>query len=271
VEIVGLLLIELTEETLQQYLREPNDRVERRAQLVRHVREELGLVAVRRLQVGVQPTELVVHAIDVRRQRPQLIAVVDADVAREIAGGDALDTGADRADRPDDREAQREAEDECKGEAQSSEREHDALRPRVGLAVVLDALHDIGLRSIHELTREPLEPIGHGCDLRGLHALRLHGVAGLHKIEGLCVQRRELIVRRDDARDEVALPARDELKAIDAVSGEPELPDGRIDDLRIGSGERRLDGVQLAASSRAARPHPPRCGAADQRPAARGH
>src|SRR5205814_1422003 len=43
-EVLRLLLVRLAEHPLQQHVREPDDRVERRAQLVRHAREELGLV-----------------------------------------------------------------------------------------------------------------------------------------------------------------------------------------------------------------------------------
>src|SRR5690348_13753609 len=45
-QIVVLLLVEIAEQPLEQHFREADDRVERRAQLVRHIREELGLVLV---------------------------------------------------------------------------------------------------------------------------------------------------------------------------------------------------------------------------------
>ncbi len=51
-EIVGLLLVHLAEHALDQHLGETDDRVERRAQLVRHVGEELRLVLVGDLELG---------------------------------------------------------------------------------------------------------------------------------------------------------------------------------------------------------------------------
>src|SRR4029077_11152221 len=58
-------------------------------------------------------------------------------------------------------------------------------------------------------------------------------------------QGRELLVRRDDSGDQVGLAARDELEAIDAVSGQPKLPDGRVDDPGVRHRQRGFDRVEL--------------------------
>ncbi len=50
-QVVGLLLVDLAEHALGEHFREADDRVERRAQLVRHVGEELRLVLVRHLEL----------------------------------------------------------------------------------------------------------------------------------------------------------------------------------------------------------------------------
>ncbi len=50
-EVLGLLLVHLPEHPLRQHLREAEDRVQRRAQLVGHVGQELGLVAAGRLEL----------------------------------------------------------------------------------------------------------------------------------------------------------------------------------------------------------------------------
>ena len=52
-----------------QHLREADDRVQRRAQLVRHVRQELALVPARGLELAVEPSQLVVHPVHVRAKR----------------------------------------------------------------------------------------------------------------------------------------------------------------------------------------------------------
>ena len=55
----------------------------------------------------VENTELLAHAVYVRSERPQLIAVLDAELPGEIAFGDARDTRADRAQGADYRERDR--------------------------------------------------------------------------------------------------------------------------------------------------------------------
>ncbi len=50
-QVVVLLFVELAEQALQQHLGKADDRVERRAQLVRHVGQELGLVLVGGLEL----------------------------------------------------------------------------------------------------------------------------------------------------------------------------------------------------------------------------
>src|SRR5215471_6463496 len=75
VEVFLLLRIQLAEHPLQQYLREADDRVERRAQLVRHVGQELRLVSACGLDLPVEPTELYAHPVEVPREGPELVAV----------------------------------------------------------------------------------------------------------------------------------------------------------------------------------------------------
>ena len=52
VQVLGLLVVDLAEHPLGQHLREADDRVERRAQLVRHVGQELALVPARDLELA---------------------------------------------------------------------------------------------------------------------------------------------------------------------------------------------------------------------------
>src|SRR6185437_8925593 len=51
-QVVVLLVVEVAEKPLEQDFRKPDDRVQRRAQLVRHVREKFGLVLVRDLELA---------------------------------------------------------------------------------------------------------------------------------------------------------------------------------------------------------------------------
>ena len=61
-DVLGLLVVELAEHPLPQHLGEADDRVERRAELVGHVREELGLVAAGRLELPALVLELAEEA-----------------------------------------------------------------------------------------------------------------------------------------------------------------------------------------------------------------
>ena len=57
-DVLLLALVEVAEHPLEQHLGEPDDGVQRRAQLVRHAGEELGLVLARDLELGAPPLEL---------------------------------------------------------------------------------------------------------------------------------------------------------------------------------------------------------------------
>ncbi len=88
VEVLGLLLVDRADHLVAEHLREADDRVQRRPQLVGHVGQELRLVLARRLELGVEATELVVHPVDVGAQRAELVSVLDLHAAREVARRD---------------------------------------------------------------------------------------------------------------------------------------------------------------------------------------
>ena len=85
VEVLLLLRVDLAGDPLAQHLREADDRVQRRPQLVGHVGQELRLVLARGLELPVEALELVVHPVHVGRQRAELVAVRDVHVPREVA------------------------------------------------------------------------------------------------------------------------------------------------------------------------------------------
>ena len=127
VEVLLLLLVQLAEEPLAQHLREADDRVQRRPQLVRHVREELGLVPARGLELAallvelgecgrelpgalldlllearVRLLELRRHAVELLGERAQLVVARDLDPLVERPRADLRRRGLDRLDRPDE-------------------------------------------------------------------------------------------------------------------------------------------------------------------------
>ena len=115
VEVLGLLRVHVADHSLAQHLREADDRVERRPQLVRHVGEEVRLVLARGLQLPVEAPELVVHPVHVRRQRTELVPVRDVHVAREVARRDRGQPGVDALDRADHRPREDEPEQTARG------------------------------------------------------------------------------------------------------------------------------------------------------------
>src|SRR2546425_657059 len=84
-KILFLFGVEFAEHPLEEDLREADDRVERGPQLVRHIRQELRLVAARSLELLVEPSQLLAHPVEVRREGAELVAVRDLDATSEVA------------------------------------------------------------------------------------------------------------------------------------------------------------------------------------------
>src|SRR3989449_6340813 len=84
-KILFLFGVEFAEHPLEEDLREADDRVERGPQLVRHIRQELRLVAARRRELLVWPCQLLAHPVEVRREGAELVAVRDLDATSEVA------------------------------------------------------------------------------------------------------------------------------------------------------------------------------------------
>ena len=98
-QVLELLVVDLAEHLLGEHLREADDRVERRAQLVRHVGEELRLVLVGQLELAALGLDLVEQARVLDRdhglvgeglqQRQLLVAERRRRVARDLDRADA--------------------------------------------------------------------------------------------------------------------------------------------------------------------------------------
>ena len=174
VEVLRLLLVHVADHSLAQHLREADDRVQRRPQLVRHVGEEVRLVLAGRLELPVEAPELVVHLVHVRRQRTELVAVRDVHVPREVARGDCSQPGVDALDRPDHRP--REDEPQQQREDDRSRRHSDEQIARV--FVRARVLGDDGVRprrhGVRELRRVLVEVDGEqlGPRAEGRHSFR---------------------------------------------------------------------------------------------------
>ena len=116
---------------LLEHLAVADDGVQRRAELVGHVRQELRLVAAGRLELRVQAAELVVHAVHVRRQVAELVPVHDVDVPGEVARGDRGEVGVDLLDRPDHRPREDEPQHQGEDERREGHTEEEVPRAEV--------------------------------------------------------------------------------------------------------------------------------------------
>ena len=122
----------------------------------------------RRLELGVDAPQLIVHPIDVGAQSAELVSIVDFHVAREVARRDGRQPVVDPLDRPDQRPRKDEPEEEGEHEGASRDTDEQSPRTREGAVVPSDQLLDLGLRPIRqnrgqclEVARDALHPHAH--------------------------------------------------------------------------------------------------------------
>ena len=145
-EVLVLLLVELAEHPLAQHLGEADDRVQRRAQLVRHVGEELRLVlaggfelaallldlAERSLELACPLLDLLLeacvglleprrHPVELLGQRAELVGTRDIDPLVERAAAHPRGRCLHRLDRPGHPPGEDEARPDGKGEEEDQE------------------------------------------------------------------------------------------------------------------------------------------------------
>ncbi len=97
------------------------------------------------LELPVEALQLVVHPVDVGRQRAELVAVRDVDTPREVPGGDGGEPGVDPLDRSDQRPREHEPEQECEDDRPDGGGDEEVSRARVRARVL--GGQGVGLRS----------------------------------------------------------------------------------------------------------------------------
>jgi hypothetical protein len=200
-QVLELLVVDLAEHLLRQHLGETDDRVERRAQLVRHVGEELRLVLVGELELAALGLDLVEQARVLDRdhgltgegleQRQLLLAERRWRVARDL----------DRADAAAFPEHRREGDREAAGRLGDPHQRRRRVRLGEDVAVVDDAAladRDLGGGSF--------EPPGKRSGKRALGLLAGAAKAGLAQQAFLVDQ-----VDAEAARREQSLAAVEDL------------------------------------------------------------
>ena len=130
-DVGELALVQLAEHLLVQHLAEADDRVQRRAQLVRHRGEEVGLVRGSPSRArAYSALELVAHPVHVRGEAADLVAVRDLEVACEVARGDLGEPLLGAAQRHDDRPREEEPERKREREASRGDADQEIARAR---------------------------------------------------------------------------------------------------------------------------------------------
>src|SRR5262249_25510297 len=228
-DVLGLFLVQLTEHAVVQHLREADDRVEWRAELVRHVGEKFRLVLARRLQLTVYAPKLVIHAVQIGGERPQLIAVRDVDASGKIPRRDLREARVHRAygadDRPGDGKSQHQSQ------AGGSDRKADdyPLRPHERGVARVHARHHIGFRLVYQLIREPLESVGERGRLRELQLPPICGPAASDQLHHTRDDTNEFVVVGPDAGEQLDLVSGDELQAIQVIAELVELAENGVE------------------------------------------
>src|SRR6266446_5394860 len=158
-EILLLLSVEVTEEAIEKHLGETDDGVERRAELVGHAGEELGLVAVSSLELLVETPKLLVHTVQVGGKGSQLVPVRNGHALGEIAHRDLLELRVHLLDWPDQRPRDSVAEDQRQTNTPNREPDDHPARGQVRIMAYLNARHHVPLGLVHQLVGETLEAV----------------------------------------------------------------------------------------------------------------
>ena len=201
--------------------------------------------------LNVENTELLAHAVYVGRERPQLIAILDAEVPAEIALCDALDAGADCAKWAEDREGDHESKNEREEKTCPRKRDYDDLRSGVCVPSIRNTLDDLCVGAVDELVGEQSQPIAEWCYLHRLRRFGLSDPACGHEVERSCRRGRKGSLDAANSSDRISLFGVDVSKPIEAVARRSYLPERRIDTDRFMQSDRPGKRVQLGRSRQA--------------------
>ena len=114
----------------------------------------------RRLELPVQTVELVVHPVDVRGKRSELVAVRDVDVAREVPGRDRGEPRIDSLNRADHRPREDEPQEQCQDESPRRDADDEIPRARRRTRVLCDQVVGLRRRRVGEHRGAPVEVHG---------------------------------------------------------------------------------------------------------------
>ncbi len=145
VDVGELLVVQLAEHLLVQHLGEADDRVQRRAQLVRHRGQEVRLVPARGLQLLIQAPQLVAHPVHVGGECTDLVPVRHLHMPCEVAGRDRGQPPLRLPQRDEDRVGEEQPERESQEKAARAGTDQEIPRAAVRAPVGRDERVRAGL------------------------------------------------------------------------------------------------------------------------------
>ena len=185
----------------EDHLVESENRVERRAQLVAHAGEEVGLglagpceLHVERLLVLVELVELTAHRVHPRGQDAELVAIRHVDGRAEVALRDLAEEASGFANGRDERPGDDEPEDQCQEDGRHREASHDEERVSVrGLHILSEAAHPC-LLGLHDPGHQRGDLPKQRMALGEVELHRFVGIARANEMRGVRERRPHLLL-----------------------------------------------------------------------------
>ena len=141
-------------DAIEQEFAEAEDRIERRAQLMAHVRQELRLVPAGVLKAPVKLLQPLARRVDVLRERAKFVAVHHSDLLRKVTGCNTIEPLVDFLHRLDDRPGYGVAQAPASGRTRRARtRRHRRATFRMWLWL-RDPVHHVRLGPVDELVRQ---------------------------------------------------------------------------------------------------------------------
>ena len=198
------------------------------------------------LDLLIKAAQLRAGAIDVGRQRAQLVAIRDIDAFGELAARDPAQPRRDLRERLDDRRREHVAEAERENDAAERERDHGQARGVISALARFDLLEHAGLGHVDQLIGQALEPVGERSRLAQLHRARLLDLPGARALDRPGHDRDEAVVVRPDLGQQVDFVLGHVLQPVQVVAELAELAQDPVQLALVLGQERSGDAVELA-------------------------
>ena len=163
--------VNLLVDAIEQEFAEAEDRVERCAQLMADVGQELRLVPAGVLKALVELLKALARRVDVLRERAEFVAVGHRDLLRKVSGCNAIEPLVDLLHRRDNRPGYGVAERQRQDEARRARTRRPNPRRFVCRSGCIDPVHHVRLGPLTSGS-SGVEPVGERRELGVLDLLR---------------------------------------------------------------------------------------------------